>query len=70
MKRELVVQNEEVTDYDELMQEYSDLFHCLGCLPGEHTIRVDKNVPPFINPCRKVPFALQKPMKEELDRME
>lgn len=66
VKRVLVVQNEEDTDYDELMQEYSDLFQGLGCLPGEHTIRVDKNVPPVINPCRKVPFALQKPMKENL----
>lgn len=70
VKRVLVVQNEEDTDCYELMQEYSDLFQGLGCLPGEHTIRVDKNVPPVINPCRKVPFALQKPMKEELDRME
>lgn len=69
VKRVLVVENED-TDYDELMKEYKDLFQGLGCLPGEHTIQVDKSVPPVINPCRKVPFALQKPMKEELDRME
>ena len=65
-----MVESEGETVYDELMEQYSDLFHGLGCLPGEHTIRVDKNVPPVINPCRKVPFALQKPLKTELDRME
>ena len=70
VKRVLVVESEGETVYDELMEEYSDLFQGLGCLPGEHTIRVDKNVPPVINPCRKVPFALQKPLKTELDRME
>ena len=70
VKRVLVVDSGREMDYDELMREYSDLFKGLGCLPGEHTIRVAKNVPPVINPCRKVPFALQKPLKEELDRME
>ncbi len=52
------------------MEEYSDLFQGLGCLSGEHTIRMDKNVPPVGHPCRKVPFTLQKPLKAELDRME
>jgi hypothetical protein len=51
VKRVLVVESEGETVYDELMEEYSDLFQGLGCLPGEHTIRVDKNVPPVINPC-------------------
>lgn len=27
-------------------------------------------MPPDIHPCPKVPFALQKPLKAELDRME
>ena len=53
VKRVLVVESEGETVYDELMEEYSDLFQGLGCLPGEHTIRVDKNLPPVINPCRK-----------------
>lgn len=70
IKRVLVVDSEEDMDYDELMKECSDLFQGLGCLPGEHTIKVVKNVPPVINPFCKVPFALQKPMKAELDRME
>lgn len=61
---------EEDTDYDGSMKELSDLSQGLGCLPGEHTIRVDKNEPPVISPCGKLPFALQKIMKEEIDRME
>lgn len=69
-KRVLVVENEENTDYDELMNEYMDLFQGLGCLSLEHTKRVDKSVPPVIHPCRKVPFALQKLLKAELNRME
>lgn len=70
VKRVLVIESEGDTDYDELRKEYNDLFQGLGCLSGEHTIRVNKSVPPVINPCRKVPFALQKPLKAELDRME
>lgn len=70
VKRVLVVETDDDMDYDDLMKEYSDLFQGLGCLSGEHTIRVDKSVPPVIHPCRKVPFALQKPLKDELDRME
>ncbi|XP_062610112.1 uncharacterized protein LOC134271904 [Saccostrea cucullata] len=42
----------------------------LGCLPGEHKIQLDKNVPPVIHPCRKVPFTLHDKLKQELDRME
>lgn len=70
VRRVYIVDTEKETDYDELMAEYSDLFQGLGCLPGKHTIRVDKSVPPVIHPCRKVPFTLQKPLKAELDRME
>lgn len=34
------------------------------------TIKIDKQITPVIHPCRKVPFALQDKLKEELDRME
>lgn len=70
VKRVFVVDRQKETVYDQLMEEYKDLFQGLGCLPGEHTVRVDESVPPVIHPCRKVPFALQKQLKEELDRME
>ncbi|CAI5671480.1 unnamed protein product [Oreochromis niloticus] len=70
VKRVLVVETDDDMDYNELMKEYGDLFRGLGCLAGEHTIRVDESVTPVIHSCRKVPFALQKPLKAELDRME
>ncbi|XP_057709985.1 uncharacterized protein K02A2.6-like [Corythoichthys intestinalis] len=70
VKRVFVVDRQKETVYEQLMEEYKDLFQGLGCLPGEHTIRVDKSVPPVIHPCRKVPFALQKQLKAELDNME
>ncbi|KAK0143081.1 hypothetical protein N1851_018781 [Merluccius polli] len=52
VKRVLVVESKGETDYEELMKEYQDLFQGLGCVPGEHMFRVDKNVPPVIHPCR------------------
>ena len=49
---------------------YSDLYQRLGCLPGTHTIKIDKTVPPKVHPPRKVPIALKSRDKEELSRME
>lgn len=71
----LVVKTDNEIDYDDLMKEYGvSMFpfqlQGLGCLSGEHTIKGDKSVPPVIHPCCKVPFALHKPLKAELDRME
>lgn len=57
-------------DHDSFMEEYKDCFEGLGCLPGEHKIRVDKSVSPVVHPCRKIPFALRKNLKDELACME
>ena len=57
-------------DNPDILQEYSDLFQGLGCLPGEHTIKIDPAVPPVVHPPRKVPVALKGKIKDELDRME
>ena len=57
-------------DTPDILQEYSDLFQGLGCLPGEHTIKIDPAVPPVVHPPRKVPVALKGKIKDELDRME
>ena len=54
----------------DILQEYSDLFEELGCLPGEHTIKMDPTVPPVVHPPRKVPVTLKFKIKDELDRME
>lgn len=70
VKRVFVVTSPHIAnDQDSLMEEYKDCFEGLGCLPGEHKICVDKNVPPVLHPCRKIPFALRKRLKDELERM-
>lgn len=57
-------------DHDSLMEEYENCFEGLGCLPGEHKIRVDKSVSPVVHPCRKIPFTLRKKLKDERARIE
>ena len=55
---------------EKIFSDYKDLFNGLGCLPGQHAIDIDKGVPPTASACRKVPFALRDPLKQELKRME
>ena len=43
-----------------ILHEYSDLFQGLGCIPGEHTIKVDPSVPAVVHPPRKVPVSLKR----------
>jgi transposase InsO family protein len=57
-------------DTGHVLTQFSDLFAGLGCLPGEHTIVIDKNVRPVVSACRKVPLALKEPLRAELQRME
>ena len=62
---------ERPTDLDQsILDEYPDLFQGLGCLPGEHTIKLDPSVPPVVHPPRKVPVSLKEKIKDELYRME
>ena len=53
-----------------IFDKYPDLFQGLGCLPGEHSIKLDPSVPPVAHPQRKVPVFLRGKIKDELDRME
>lgn len=52
------------------IEQYSDLFHGLGKLPGKYSIVVDKNVQPVICPTRKIPLGLKEKLLSELHRME
>ena len=58
------------TDKSDMLKDYPDLFSGLGCLPGEHTIKIDPAVSPVVHPPRKVPVAIKEKVKKELDRME
>ena len=50
--------------------EFMDLFDDqLGMLPGTVHLTVDENVKPEVCPKRKVPTAINQPVKNKLDRM-
>lgn len=53
-----------------ILKEYADVFEGIGCLDGEHTIRIDNSVTPTVHPPRKVPVTLREKLKAELNRME
>ena len=62
---------ERPTDMDQsILDKYPDLFQGLGCLPGNHTIKLDPSVAPVVHPPRKVPVSLKGKIKDKLDRME
>ena len=51
-----------------MYEQYSDLFQGLGCLPGEHTIKVDSSISPVVHPPQKVPVSLKEKSKKSLIR--
>ena len=44
----IVKQASEVTDRDQLIETYSDVFNSLGLFPGKHTIRLKYDVTPLL----------------------
>ena len=65
----IVKQASEVTDGDQLIETYSDVFNGLGLLPGKNTIRMKDDVTPVVYSARKVPHRLRDQLKTELDKM-
>jgi hypothetical protein len=53
-----------------ILSEYPDLFQGFGCLPGEVKIQLKNDAEPVIEACRKVPFKMEEPVKQELQRMQ
>ena len=50
--------------------EYEDLFdEQLGTLPATYIMTADPTVSPVVKPARKIPQAMEKNVKEELDNM-
>ena len=55
---------------EQVLDDYKDVFTGIGLFPGEYRITVNPDVKPVIHTARKVPFALQKRLKEELQDMQ
>lgn len=58
------------SNYQELLEEYKDVFQVLGCLLGVHEMKLKENTQPVFHACRKVPFKIRNEVEKEIDRME
>jgi hypothetical protein len=63
-------ENKGVQNFTELATEFKDVFTGLGCISSNYKLVVDKNVPPSIDPPRRIPHSMHDKVKEELERME
>ena len=52
-----------------ILEEYTDCFKGIGCFEGEYDITLDPTVDPVVHAPRRVPVALQEPLKAELERL-
>ena len=50
------------------LKEFRDCFGDIECLPEKHHIVIDRNHPPDVNPSSRIPYALLKKLKAELDK--
>ena len=55
---------------DRLLEEFSDVFDGIGRLPGICHIHLKEGAVPTVQPPKRVPFALQPKLKQELERLE
>ena len=53
----------------DVVSEFEDVFSAEGKLPDKLHLEIDKSVPPVVLPVRKVPFAVQEPLRQELERL-
>ena len=53
-----------------ILEEYGDVFEGIGKLPGKCKIHLKEGAVPTVQPPKRVPFALQEKLKEELDCLE
>ena len=50
-------------------KEYPDLFQGIGLMDGEIIIKLKDGAVPHVEPIRRVPHAMQEPLKKELDKL-
>lgn len=58
------------TSSEEIVDEFRHLFTGTGCVKRVYKMVLNKGTVPVVQPTRRVPLTLQKPLKEELERME
>ena len=51
------------------VEDFNDVFNGIGCLKEKHHINVDESVQPVICAPRRVPHALRKQVRKQLDKM-
>ena len=54
---------------DPVLSPFADVFHGIGCLPGEYSISLDRNVSPVVHPPLRVPVPEKDAMKAELEKL-
>ncbi|PIK40121.1 hypothetical protein BSL78_23022 [Apostichopus japonicus] len=55
---------------EDISQEFSDVMQGIGCIKQEHHIELNEDGHPCVHPPRKIPLAMRKKLKAELDTME
>ena len=54
---------------ESLVKQHGDCFEGIGCFQGEFHITLDPSIPPVVHPPRRVPEALRRPLKKELESL-
>ena len=60
---------EDVVAAESMVKSYNDIFTGLGLIKTGATIHIDNNVTPVIDPPRRIPCAIEKKVKNEIERM-
>jgi hypothetical protein len=66
----MVNKQDENTNCDQLLEEFSDVFKGKGCLSHEYHIQLKPGVKPVVHAARKIPVSWIDKVKRELERME
>ena len=66
-----VVHNVESDSFkNKIETEFPDLFHGIGCMDSEISIKLCDGAIPHTEPIRRVAHAMQEPLKAELDKLQ
>ena len=54
---------------NQIKEKYPELFKGIGLVKGEINIKLEDGAVPHIEPVRRVPHAMQEPLKNDLDKL-